>query len=188
MTASWGQSKRQSLIGETDRPQPLAASAPSSATFRDTAIIAVVTVLGVIGLVAWSGGDAPGASNAVPIPGGSAAPPNAVAETVDPASDEANVAAAQAFIAAMPGPTGGTDEPTDDPQVRRWVFPAGTAWAAVRDSYLGMLQQSGVRSGLDSRAADGSGETYLLTIAGLALPIELEVGESEGRIVLEVRV
>lgn len=175
-----------------------------SGAFRDTVILAVLAVAGVVGLVIWSGGDVSTGSDldsspstlAVPStgPGPSAAGVTAQTQAVNPSvptpSDPAvaaMVAAQDAMIDVLPAPAGGTEQPATGAGIRSWTF-AGTGWESVRDAYVATLRQQGFTVELQQPVNDGVtvGELYTLKDPTGTISVQLAVGTSNGQSGIEV--
>lgn len=204
-----------------------ADQARRSGAFRDTLIVAGVSALGVVGLILWSGGDAPAGAeldeSAPTVPPGVSLPPGvtlppaltspgisdgaggtvAATATVqgaapgdpaaqlalpsDPAAYEGMVAVRDAFIAALPVPTGGAEQPPDGAGVRTWLF-SGTGWETIRNDYLGFLQAQGFVATLSQSVNEGGavGELYVLSDPTGTVYVQLAVASQGGQSVIEV--
>ena len=177
------------------------ATTRRSGAFRDTLIVSGLAVAGVVGLVVWSGGDGSvgGASTTQPDPvvDGQAdataqAPAPGVAEAQlalpsDPAASEAMVTVRDAFIAALPAPAGGTEQPPNGAGVRTWLLP-GTDWESALDAYIAVLQPLGfVATPYQSIDESGAvGELLVLSDPTGTVHVQLAAATQGGQSVIEV--
>jgi hypothetical protein len=182
-------------------PYRAAVSGPRrSGAFRDTLIVALLAVGGVVGLIVWDGGGdttggidpgaSPAATTSPATTGGSGASSTVQTQAVTPSapnpSDPAVVAAQDALIGVLPAPAGGTEIAPAGAGVRTWTF-SGADWQSIRDAYVGLLRQQTYRVELQGPATGArTGELYALTDPSGTISVALTVATQNGQSVIEV--